>query len=794
MVDLELLKKRGITKEKLKTAFTAETPSKEIKALKDLLTNRLRDGLSRNWQQARVWAAIDAAYDAPMDQVKWSFVQNLSQKKLDSSALTKELLDFGLGKLLTPYCSACQSSTCNPGCSGTARGVALDLPAFYDVVIGLIPAYLKMRWAKLFNDRDLIPHYVYSPLKLTLKRKLQCDIITDRAQLMATQFDYRSDRRQIILQTLLYSFCLQVVLEEWYKEVQIILDENGKEKEFIVKEGLRNCLPHPSKCFFDESFRLSTLNSDTGCAFFGLWHITRWGDLNRNKSYFNTDKVKYLSTDWIKQLQWYSQVYPCVVKWPDSTSSLSNDRETSRSYYGQRGIDQDEDLSVVVCNQFAKLVPKEWGLGDYEHPVWFRFVMASDDTIIYAAPLPYCPGSFYGYDFDGNRLRNASMATETFPFQTIISNYMSQLLFSVEQNLTRLVFYNKDIVDEKTIESLKSYGSRLFKGLNFVDFSGKERNWEQNSIKEAFSVPTFPLHNTAEVIQSIQMAINILERVMQFSSQELGVAAAHEQSATEQTLIAQHLSNRLKFTGSFIDDGEHSDKRRIYQAIMAYGDDEIFAQVAELNDVTRATLKEMGWTVEEEPISGKTQAGIRGSKKVLALEGFAANREGDNRLNNPAVAANLLQMTQYLLNNPLIVQSVGVPQIIDWFNEIFTWAGVPKDYRIHVDPNNAPEEQAKQAQVQMGQIANQVVSQAVGSMAEALGERVIKPMQAALTTLAQRQQESDAKDGVQDQAIVEIVQTIKGLMMPAAPPPIPEPPPIVPMPPIEDQAQLMPLV
>lgn len=778
MVDLELLKKRGITKESLRRFFSASTPSKEAKKLSELLSNRLRDGLSRNWQQTRVWASIDAAYDAPLDQTKWNFIQNLSQKKLDATALTKEIVDYGLSSVLKPYCPDCKSSTCNTGCACSNKGVTLDLPAFYDVVVGLVPAYLKMRWAKLFNDRDLIPHYSYSPLKLTLKRKLQCEILTDLVQLKATQFDYRSDRRQIIYQTLLYGFCLQVVLEEWYKEEQVIL-EDGKEKDFIVKEGLRHCLPHPSKTFFDESFRLSTLNSDTGCAYFGYWHVTRWGDINRNKSYFNTDKVKYLSTDWIKQLQWYSQVYPCAAKWPDSSISLSNDRETQRSFYGQRGIDQDEDLSVVICNQFAKLVPKEWGLGDYEHPVWFRFVMASDDTVIYAAPLPYTPGSFYGYDFDGNRSRNASMATEIAPFQTIISNYFSQLLFSVEQNLTRLVFYNRDIVDEKTIEGLKSYGARLFKGLNFVDYSGKERVWEMNSIKEAFSTPTFPLHNTAEIINSIQMALNILERVLQFSAQELGAAASHQQSAAEQRIIAQSMSNRLQFSGSFIDDGEHSDKRRQYEAIMAYGDDEVFAQVAELNDVTRKTLKEMGWEVEEEPIAGKSKAGIRGSKKVLNLEGFAATREGSNRLDNPAIASSLLQMTQYLLSNPLIVQSIGIPQVVDWFNAIFTWAGLPKDYRIMVDPNNTPENQAKEAQAQMAEVANQVVGQAVGGMAEALGEKVIKPMQEALVALAQRQQESDTKDGVQDQAIVEIVQTIKNLMMPPPPPP---PQPILQMP------------
>ena len=37
---------------------------------------------------------------------------------------------------------------------------------------------------------------------------------------------------------------------------------------------------------------------------------------------------------------------------------------------------------------------------DYDYPVWFWFIVASDSTILYCAPLPHCPVTYWGYDPD----------------------------------------------------------------------------------------------------------------------------------------------------------------------------------------------------------------------------------------------------------------------------------------------------------------------------------------------------------------------------------------------------------
>lgn len=762
MVDLEILKERGIDRDGLKKLFTSDNPPDGVRRLKEVLFQRLKNGMSQNAREARVLWSLDKAYNTPIDQSKWVVLQSLIGTKPNPETLTRALADWGLSQSLKCWCPDCQASTCKTGCSCTTKEYRLDVPMFFDVDLPLMLHHTKIRWGKIFNDHDLIPHYRYDPLRLTVKDKLRCDILTDRVNRMASELDYRSDRRQKILQALLYSKCLQFPMEEWYQEKQLVKDEKG-EREVTVRSGIRYTFPHPSKSFYDESHRLSTINPDTGCSFAGYWHVSRYGDVKRNKSYFNQDKIKYANNNWYKSLETYWELYPCTLKIPVCDGSAPIEREEAYFYGAKVGSD-DEDMGVVIADQWAKLVPSDWGLGDYDFPVWFRFCQASEDTIIYAAPVPYSPISFYGYDYDGNRSQNPSLAMEIYPYQVVLTNYLNQLLHSIRHNLIRLIFYNKDLVEEKTIQDLERIGNRLFEGPQFVGFSAKEHSWLQQRQSEGFWIPQFQPHNTAEIVNCITTVVNLMERVVQFSSQEVGAAAVHEQSATETSIIHQSTENRLKFTSGFVDDGEHSDKRRLHEAIIAYDDDEIFAQIGDLNDQNRAAIKELGWTVEEEGEPGKTSAGIKASRKTFELLSFSANREGQSRINNPAVASSMAQITQALVSNPLIVERVGVEQIVDWYNEIIEFAGVPKDFRIRVKPGLKPEAQQEEVTKQLSEIVNTTVGNAMGAMADALRTKVIGPMEQALSALAGKQQEQDQKNSLQDQALSEIVTAVKQLL------------------------------
>lgn len=782
MVDLELLKKRGYSPEKYKSFFTSETPASGIKELKDLVSSREKEGVQRSIKNSRLWWAIDRAYDAPFRQVSYTLVEGILSKKLDDRRILQITKDWGLGHLLIPKRDSNGKTCCYP--DGTPMQ-KLHLPTFFQILIPLVQSYLKIRWGKLFTDLNQNPLHKFDPLKLTLANLVKCEIVTDRIQLMSTQMGYPADLRQTIFQTLLYGFCLKFPMEDWYKETQTIL-EDGKEKEFVYKEGVRFAIPHPSRSFADLAHRPDTINSDTGCEYGGYWDAIRFGDMERNKKLWNTDKIAFSGSSWFNDL-WspYTELYPCALMFPDLTPAAlaPTQREANLNYYGAH----EKDKAVLQCSMVVKIRPKEFGLFDYDGPVWHRFMLAAGETVVHCVPLAYNPMVYYGYDADANREVNSSLGLELLPHQDHLGNLLSQYLYSVKKNLASATFYNTDILSDEDVANIESVGEELYRGFKFIPFSRTELNWKKQTEKEAFYNVVFPRHDTGMIAQAMSTMIGILERLLGFSSQEIGQPAAHEQSATEITTIHANQSIRLSFTNSFIEDGLYAEKNLLYDATMAYSSDEVFAEVGDLNDKRREALKEMGFKIENEP-DGHTKAGVRGNKKGLRLEGFIRAAAGLERLNNSQVAIGMMQTFQVILSQQQLVAALGVPQIIDLFNKVMVYAGFDKDFRLKATSEGAPPEQAaaaqRQLQAMMVQVAEavstKVVNENLAKMADVMKQKVIQPIEDALGKIAEKLQASDQHDAMQDQAIGSITEKIAQIFQQAAQPPPMLPPNVIP--------------
>src|SRR6185436_5366012 len=193
-------------------------------------------------------------------------------------------------------------------------------------------------------------------------------------------------------------------------------------------------------------------------------------------------------------------------------------------------------------------------------------------------------------------------------------------------------------------------------------------------------------------------------------------------------------------TRSFVEDGMNARKRTLYDVMMAYSGDNIFAQVGEINEQTRKDLSALGFEVEDEEVPGRTKAGVRGKKQSLDIDGFTANREGGKRINNVQIAAAMIKMFETILAQPLLVQAMGLPQIADMLNLVFEYAGMPREYKIMVKDVPAGEQgQEGQQQDLLKQlaaisqkVAQQVVNDSMGQLASTLKEKVIAPIEAAI--------------------------------------------------------------
>src|SRR5690606_33719631 len=125
--------------------------------------------------------------------------------------------------------------------------------------------------------------------------------------------------------------------------------------------------------------------------------------------FYNTDQITSTSVPW--QLYWahedyfqyyYDTIIPPNSHNPQKTREMENDRALN---FGNdtTNATNDGDESVFVCQYYRKLTPKDWGIGDYPHPVWVRFTATADGTVVFAEFVYSRPAAYLGLGEDDNR-------------------------------------------------------------------------------------------------------------------------------------------------------------------------------------------------------------------------------------------------------------------------------------------------------------------------------------------------------------------------------------------------------
>lgn len=774
MVPIEKVKAAGCSKEDLKKIFTNLETHKKAKEWVDSIQSKVRGGIDRNIRDYRIYWALDRAFDAPFYQVAYTQLQGLLDgKKADDKAVLSQIHTWGLAHLLPDVFDP--NGKLNVDSAGKPKK-GVNLPVFFNIYIPLVCAYIVIRWANLFNSRNLVPLYKYEPVKFSKNNRLRCEIVTELIQMISTLYDYKSDERQAILQTLLYGICLKFPRESWHQVYQE--GEDGKKK--LVREGLRFNMPHPSRSYWDLFHRTSTINSDTGVRFLGYWEIVSYKEVKENPLYWNTDKISFGVNSWFTSApDFFSTVYPCTMTFPTSSSSTTTgagalDSQNAAAYYTQ----EHDDNGTLLTQHFERIIPKDKGIGTYEYPVWFRVVMANEGAVQWVEPLAYTPAAYYGYDADQNRARNKSLALEVMPFQDMLGQVFSQWNLSVRQNLINPVFYNEDMVPQETIAQLENTGEKMLRTRVFIPFSKTENIRLGEDQREAFHSPSFTSHDTGQLAGLIKGVLDILDRVLILSSQEIGQSAPHEQTAEEVRVIKGTTSTRVDFTGSFIDDGIYATKKMLYDALIAYAHEDFSVTVSanygtdeEFRKLIKDLKLELTDDSDAEEVQGKVT--VKGKKASIELEQFSSIRDAANRIDNPGVAAAMAQIFQAVANNPAFIQVLGAPQLVDLLNQVISVAGLPKEFKLKVSGSlpSSPETQQKDLEGQLLKFAEQI-KQSIDKSAQAveqkvLGETVklVEPISQGVEALAQREQQQEQHDQMQDSAIVELKKSLEQLQM-----------------------------
>lgn len=749
MVDLRVLHARGYSPERLRGMFLPEGgPAQrdpKIRQLLDLTISRVREGVNRNLRHARHYWTIDQACDVSERSMSPTALRGIRSMNLDYDKAKRMLTEFGLSSMISLDVDK-KTNKVRTDSRGNHLYKIDDAP-LVEIIAPICQQYLNARWATIVTSHESSPWMKYSPLVYSRKNHLKTAIFTSRAERMVHEMGYRADFRQETLGALKYGFQFVFSMEPYYWERQEFMNGEGDGNgivERVVRSGIRNAMPHPSRTFWDLSHRMSTINTNTGMQYAGYWDLYRWGDVRRNKDFWlpkeSVEQQRFGYGFQFEHSAWsmFNQLYPCAMSLPKDVWSNSTRSDKDRSSEAFKMTYNSDDDGVVISPIFQQLVPSEWGLFEYDYPVWFCFLIANADTPILVEPYAYTPVRVAQYQGDQNHWRPPSMVTDLVPFQDGIGNLLSHYLMTVRRNLVNLIYYNKDSVTKEVIDSLTSQQAGLYSGFNFapVSFSQASIDSTTANIPDQFKSVSFPVANAVEVITAINTMLGIVERIIGFTAQEVGTTGAHVQTAEEIRVMTDFANNRIALTDAFIDSSRAAQKVQVYEAVMNYDDDLIFGAISDLSNTDRKELEDMGVLIEDGP---DRRVGVLADKPAIQLASFAADREGSRRTNDAQIATALMQFAQTLFSVPDIVQGMGIARIVDVFNTIGQFAGMPSETRIPIPDQAAPVAQQQQQMMEgIQQMVTQMMGQEFENVGASLKEQVIAPIEQAIAQIAQR--------------------------------------------------------
>jgi len=735
MIDFDILNSYGSTNERLRELFTLRTnedpaidrESEEGKKrvrdhetrerFRKELRSRLQEHVSFSLSNHQLYSAVDLAWDSSPVSKETVPLMLYAQNKIDISSCSSKLKGL---RCAEPYLYTDDK--------GEVTGI--DLPKFFEVNINLIRSIITRRLAAQSNKySNLYPFYKYESRSTGVVGKLRADVTSQIVDVICDQYDYRHHDVQVVRDTLLYGHSVDFPRCSWERDVQWkkdgdgFNDANGRMavKSELVREGITWCNPHPSRVFWDNAYPLSSINSDTGCEYVGYWDVKRFGDIHNNPMFFNRDHVGY-STGYLGFFTGYADYfnqYYCTVKPPVQSAFINGPEQNDRLsnvglYSGER-----HDESCMVYEYFRKIKPLEWGVGEYPFPVWVRFVVAGDDTVIFAEFMPSRPAAYCGFNENDSRLVNISLAHELMPFQDQLTNLFSQLLMTLKADNFKVMVVDVDYLSEEQLKSFRKQatGTNYYSKTHVIEVSRKRlQEMGLDAAEVVKLVETRPGEATNLIFKSILQLLSMVERLMILSPNEQGQPSPREISATETVEISNSTTSVYNFISDSIDEFRSAKKRIVYESFMCCGSKDV--RVPVLNRYTSKAIKAAGFIVSDGELDVVQDYDAR-SPKRHTLSGWKGNllhdyiftsRDGAERTINSQAATTLVQLVSSLLVQPNIMEALGKEKFYEIINEIFRLSGTGVDLNLELkDGENDGFGVSQDAQVM--QIIEQLVQQ-----------------------------------------------------------------------------------
>ncbi len=729
MIDFDILKRFGTTDAKIREVMTS-APGTENHKFRKCVENRIEsrafEGAVFNMRSYQVYAASDLAWDGHVITKEVIPLIQYAQGKISAKSCDRQLQRLS-PSLRNQFCS----------CNDKGEVIEIKIQDFCKVWVNLVRSFITRRRAAMsVRYTSQVPFLKYEPISTSYTARLKADVLSQRVEMIVNQQNLRHEFDQIALEELLYGHTIAFPSCGWEKEYSyrkskladgLNATDSFEIEQFIEREGFGLARPHPSRVFADNSAALASLNTDSGCEYIGFWNVVRYKDIYKNTKYYNRECVNY-NTAWsdlfrsnLPYFELYFADSPINFPSPGAGGDVAgrNDRFNNVGNYNN----DMADASVVLTEYREKLVPRDHGFGDYPFPVWVRFVVAGANTVIFAEILPSTPAFYFGYNENDNRQVNTSFAHEIMPWQDQASNLLTQLLYTQKSGLIKLLSLNTDLMTEEQLAAFRKIvdGEGYYSRPVIIEYSGVKQAQELGlqathmmNIEE-----TNQLDDVSVFFSSLLRILELAERVLNFSAQELGQSAPREISATESSMIENTTNAIYDFLGIGLDEGLAALKKCLYECLIARGSEEIYVPAA--NRYTPETVKNAGFEFRNEDDQDETSTNIAdtrrlnimGDKQSLVYEYIFSGRATSDRVSSARTAEVMIQLLAQLVQIPGLLQDMGKGQLYKMLNAIIRTSGIGIDVKFEIgegesdslpDPNQvADRDQIKEAFAQIAQ-------------------------------------------------------------------------------------------
>jgi hypothetical protein len=430
-------------------------------------------------------------------------------------------------------------------------------------------------------------------------------------------------------------------------------------------------------------------------------------------------------TNWLDpQESWanyFTEVYPCTLEFP--TPVKVSGKQTNREKMSQYYCRNDYDKAFFMGYQFMELVPKDWGLGDYPNKVWMKFTIGADDVIMFAQTFSYRPPDYIGYDGDSGRGRNVSLAQEIQPFQELSSNVFNQHLQTIKRNLVRLHFYNNQVVNKGDLTDLKSQSNSLYQNDIFIGFDPLKMEKAGNNMEKVVQTVNYTYADPTTMLQGLNTVIELLERCLVISPQEVGTAASHQQGNKEIGIISQSSNNRVAYTASKVDEGIDAWKRQLAEAAICYmSGEEVEAEIAaDIPDLEK-NLKLLGFKFKEgTPKDGQKKVVVVGKLDKMRLTQFMSRRNEESRQVDMGASQAMSVAIAAVANNQMLAGLADPQSLFDLVTQSAILAGADDDFKFRL---NKDAVMSKQLQDTIAKIQQMIMAEANKEIAAPVAKEI----------------------------------------------------------------------